>query len=94
MTDYEKVMTGLECLTHVNFAIYKSECQERNCPYKDMDCEIAVMVDAYDLLIAYEGALERLRDAVQEMREDGDLDLRTVLEYIDAIRKDVENGDG
>ena len=56
--------------------------------------KIAVMVDAYDLLIAYDGALERLRDAVQEMREDGDLDLRTVLEYIDAIRKDIENGDG
>lgn len=50
MTDFEKVMTGLECLTYVNFAIYKSECQERNCPYKDMDCEIAVMTDAYNLL--------------------------------------------
>lgn len=95
MTDREKVIAGLECLTHVNFAIYKTECQERNCPYKDAEqCDSDVMVDAYDLLIAYEGALERLRDAVQEMREDGDLDLRTVLEYIDAIRKDVEDGDG
>lgn len=94
MTKREKVKAGLECLTHVNFAIYKTDCEKRQCPYRDTDCEIAVMVDAYDLLIAYEGALERLRDAVQEMREDGDLDLRTVLEYIDAIRKDVEDGDG
>ena len=29
MTEREKVKAGLECLTHVNFAIYKTECQER-----------------------------------------------------------------
>ena len=43
-------MKGLECLTHVNFAIYKTECQERQCPYRNTDCEIAVMEDAYNLL--------------------------------------------
>lgn len=36
----EKVMAGLECLTHVDFAVYKSECEKRDCPYKDTDCEI------------------------------------------------------
>ena len=60
MNDYQKVMTGLECLTHVNFAIYKTECQERNCPYKDTDCEIAVMVDAYNILTPRIMALEEL----------------------------------
>lgn len=50
MSDYEKVMQGLECLTHVNFAIYKTECRERDCPYKNEDCELAVMEDAYNLL--------------------------------------------
>lgn len=50
----EKVMAGLECLTHVDFAVYKSECEKRDCPYKDTDCEIAVMKDAYNLLKAME----------------------------------------
>ena len=50
----EKVMAGLECLTHVDFAVYKSECEKRDCPYKDTDCEIAVMKDAYNLLKAQE----------------------------------------
>ena len=50
----EKVMAGLECLTHVDFAVYKSECEKRDCPYKDTDCEIAVMTDAYNLLKAPE----------------------------------------
>lgn len=93
MTDYEKVMTGLNCMTRCE-AVLKQECQERQCPYRDTDCDIAVMVDALNLLEAYKEAIERLRDAVQEMREDGDLDLRTVLEYIDALKTEVENGDG
>lgn len=38
--DREKVIAGLECLTHVDFAVYKSECEKRKCPYKDTDCEI------------------------------------------------------
>lgn len=51
MTEREKVKAGLECLTHVNFAIYKTECQERNCPYKDAEqCDSDVMVDALNLL--------------------------------------------
>ena len=50
----EKVIAGLECLTHVDFAVYKSECEKRDCPYRNTDCEIAVMVDAYNLLKAQE----------------------------------------
>ena len=51
MTKREKVKAGLECLTHVNFAIYKTECHKRNCPYKDAEqCDNDVMVDAYNLL--------------------------------------------
>ena len=50
----EKVMAGLECLTHVDFAVYKSECEKRDCPYRNTDCEIAVMTDAYNLLKAQE----------------------------------------
>lgn len=55
MTERGKVKAGLECLTHVNFAIYKTECQERNCPYKDAEqCDSDVMVDALNLLESQE----------------------------------------
>lgn len=50
MTEREKVMAGLECLTHVDFAVYETECAERQCPYRNTDCEIAVMTDALALL--------------------------------------------
>ena len=50
MTEREKVKAGLECLTHVDEVVYKRECKERQCPYRNMDCEIAVMEDAYNLL--------------------------------------------
>ena len=58
----EKVMAGLECLTHVDFAVYKSECEKRDCPYKDTDCEIAVMKDAYNLLKAQEPRVMTLEE--------------------------------
>lgn len=50
MTEREKVMQGLGCLTHVDEVVYKRECEERQCPYRNTDCEIAVMEDAYNLL--------------------------------------------
>lgn len=52
MTSVAEVMIGLECLTNRNL-IYKSECRERQCPYRDKDCELAVMEDAYNLLDKY-----------------------------------------
>ena len=58
----EKVMAGLECLTHVDFAVYKSECEKRDCPYKDTDCEIAVMEDALALLKAQEPRVMTLEE--------------------------------
>ena len=58
----EKVMTGLECLTHDDFAVYATECWEHDCPYKNTDCEIAVMVDAYNLLKAQEPRVMTIGD--------------------------------
>ena len=58
----EKVIAGLECLTHVDFAVYKSECEKRECPYKDTDCEIAVMTDAYNLLKVQEPRVMTIGD--------------------------------
>ena len=58
----EKVMTGLKCLTHDDFAVYATECWEHDCPYKNTDCEIAVMVDAYNLLKAQEPRVMTLEE--------------------------------
>ena len=70
MTDREKVMAGLECLTHVNFAIYKTECQERNCPYKDAEqCDSDVMVDALNLLEKLDVEPEELEQAIAKAKE-------------------------
>lgn len=74
MTEREKVKAGLECLTHVNFAIYKKECQERNCPYKDAEqCDSDVMVDALNLLEKLDvepEELERLKKCRHECKID------------------------
>ena len=70
MTDREKVMKGLECLTKVNFAIYKTECQERNCPYKDAEqCDSDVMVDALNLLEKLDVEPEELEQALAKAKE-------------------------
>lgn len=70
MTDREKVIAGLECLTHVNFAIYKTECQERNCPYKDAEqCDSDVMVDALNLLEKLDIEPEELEQALAKAKE-------------------------
>ena len=70
MTEHEKVKAGLECLTHVNFAIYKTECQERNCPYKDAEqCDSDVMVDALNLLEKLDVEPEELEQALAKAKE-------------------------
>ena len=70
MTEREKVKAGLECLTHVNFAIYKTECQERNCPYKDAEqCDSDVMVDAMYLLEKLDVEPEELEQALAKAKE-------------------------
>lgn len=70
MTEREKVKAGLECLTHVNFAIYKTECQERNCPYKDAEqCDSDVMVDALNLLEKLDVEPEELEQALAKAKE-------------------------
>ena len=70
MTEREKVKAGLECLTHVNFAIYKKECQERNCPYKDAEqCDSDVMVDALNLLEKLDVEPEELEQALAKAKE-------------------------
>ena len=70
MTELEKVKAGLECLTHVNFAIYKTECQERNCPYKDAEqCDSDVMVDALNLLEKLDVEPEELEQALAKAKE-------------------------
>ena len=66
----EKVIAGLECLTHVDFAVYKSECEIRGCPYKDTDCEIAVMEDALALLKAQEPRVMKMTEEVFALRFD------------------------
>jgi len=69
MTEREKVKAGLECLTHVNFAIYKTECQERNCPYKDAEqCDSDVMVDALNLLEKLDIEPEELEQALAKAK--------------------------
>lgn len=69
MADLEKVKAGLECLTHVNFAIYKTECQERNCPYKDAEqCDSDVMVDALNLLEKLDIEPEELEQALAKAK--------------------------
>jgi len=69
MTEREKVKAGLECLTHVNFAIYKTECQERNCPYKDAEqCDSDVMVDALNLLEKLDIESEELEQALAKAK--------------------------
>ena len=70
MTEREKVMAGLKCLTHLNFAIYKTECQERNCPYKDAEqCDSDVMVDALNLLEKLDIEPEELVQALAKAKE-------------------------
>lgn len=69
MTEHEKVKAGLECLTHVNFAIYKSDCEKRQCPYRNTDCEIAVMVDALNLLEKLDVEPEELEQALAKAKE-------------------------
>jgi len=69
MTVREKVKAGLECLTHVNFAIYKTECKERNCPYKDAEqCDSDVMVDALNLLEKLDVEPEELEQALAKAK--------------------------
>ena len=58
----EKVMAGLECLTHDDLAAYATECEKRDCPYRNTDCEIAVMEDAYRLLEAQEPRMMTIGD--------------------------------
>ena len=69
MTEREKVKAGLECLTHVNFAIYKSDCEKRQCPYRKTDCEIAVMNDALNLLEKLDVEPEELEQAIAKANE-------------------------
>lgn len=72
MTDYEKVMTGLNCLTRCE-AVLKQECQERQCPYRDTDCDIAVMVDALNILEKLDvdpDELERLKKCRHDCKID------------------------
>ena len=58
----EKVMAGLECLTRDDSAAYATECEKRDCPYRNTDCEITVMEDAYNLLKAQEPRVMTIGD--------------------------------
>ena len=62
MTDREKVIKGLECLTRATEfnAKLKSECSE--CAYKGTDCELTVMKDALKVIQAQEPRVMKLEE--------------------------------
>lgn len=72
MSDLKQVIRGLQCLTHVDFAVYKSECEERQCPYRKLDCEIAVMTDALGWLEKMEKLVDRMKQCMDEGEDDHD----------------------